>query len=67
MRIISALVLLCGMSTANAGSSCLVHWDKAGEEAIQRLVALVQIITTAPPGNETRVVEYLEGVRAAAG
>lgn len=59
MRIISGLVLLCGMAAANAQQSYLVDWDAAGEEAVQHLVELVQINTTNPPGNETLVVEYL--------
>lgn len=47
------------MATASAQQSYLVDWDKAGEEAIQHLVKLVQIDTTNPPGNETLAVEYL--------
>ena len=42
MRIISALLLLYGVSAANAQQSFLVDWDEAGEEAIQHLVELVQ-------------------------
>ena len=67
MIIISVLVLLYAVSTANAQPSCLVNWDEEGEEAIQRLDALVPINTTNPPGNEMRVAEYLGGVLAAAG
>ena len=67
MRIISALLLLCGVSAASAQHTYLVDWDEAGEEAIQHLIELVQINTTNPPGNETLVVEYLEGVLAAEG
>ena len=67
MRIISALVLLCLVSTANTQQSYLVDWDDVGEEAIQHLIDLVQINTTNPPGNETLVVEYLERVLTAEG
>jgi len=42
MRIISALVLLCWVSAANAQQTYLVDWDEAGEDAIQHLVELVQ-------------------------
>ena len=42
MRIISALLLLYGVSAANAQQSFLVDWDEAGEETIQHLVELVQ-------------------------
>jgi acetylornithine deacetylase/succinyl-diaminopimelate desuccinylase-like protein len=62
MRIISALVLLCGAATASAQQSYLIDWDEVGEEAIEHFVDLVQINTTNPPGNETRVLDYLKGV-----
>ena len=42
MRIISALVLLCWVSAANAKQTYLVDGDEAGEEAIQHLVELAQ-------------------------
>lgn len=64
MRIISVLVFLCCVATANAQQSYLIDWEEVGEEAIQHLVELVQINTTNPPGNETEVVEYLEGTLA---
>lgn len=67
MRIISGLVLLCSISTANAQQSYLVDWDVAGEEAIRHLVELVQIDTTNPPGNETLVVDYLKAELAKEG
>jgi len=67
MRIISALVLLCGVSAAHSQPSCVANGDDAGEKAIQHLVALVPMNATKPPDCETRVVEYLEGVLAAAG
>lgn len=62
MRIISALVFLCGAAAANAQQSYLIDWDEVGEEAIQHLVDLVQINTTNPPGKETLVVDYIKGV-----
>lgn len=58
------LVFLCCVATANAQQSYLIDWEEVGEEAIQHLVELVQINTTNPPGNETEVVEYLEGTLA---
>ena len=67
MRIISSLVFLCGMATANAQQSYLIDWGEAGEEAVQHLVELVQINTTNPPGNETLVVDYLQAELAAEG
>ena len=64
MRIISALLILSASLPASAQQSYIIDWDAVGEEAVQHLVDLVRIDTTNPPGNETLVVEYLEGVLA---
>ena len=64
MRIISALLVLSVSLPASAQQSYIIDWDAVGEEAVQHLVDLVRIDTTNPPGNETLVVEYLEGVLA---
>jgi acetylornithine deacetylase/succinyl-diaminopimelate desuccinylase-like protein len=45
----------------------LVDWDAAGEEALNHLSELVQIDSRNPPGNETRVAEYLKAVLEAEG
>src|SRR5579871_1047246 len=37
-------------------------WPKVNEEALRNFQALVQIDSTDPPGNETRVVDYVKGV-----
>ena len=37
-------------------------WPKIDEEAIRHFQALVQIDSTDPPGNETKVVEYVKKV-----
>ena len=37
-------------------------WSKINEEALRHFTALVQIDSTDPPGNETRVAEYVKGV-----
>jgi acetylornithine deacetylase/succinyl-diaminopimelate desuccinylase-like protein len=42
-------------------------WSKVNEEAMRHFQALVQIDTTDPPGNETRVVEYVKKVLDAEG
>src|ERR1700722_2312654 len=42
-------------------------WPKVNEEAMRHFQALVRIDTTDPPGNETRVVEYLKKVFDAEG
>jgi acetylornithine deacetylase/succinyl-diaminopimelate desuccinylase-like protein len=62
MRIISALFVLSLSTASTAQQSYIIDWDEVGEEAVQHLVDLVRIDTTNPPGNETRVVEYLERV-----
>ncbi len=67
MRIISALLIFGLSLNANAQQTFLIDWDEVGEEAIQHLVELVQINTTNPPGNETRVVSYLQTVLDAEG
>ena len=35
-------------------------WTKVHEEAMRHFRALVQIDSTDPPGNETRVIDYLK-------
>src|SRR3984893_4988754 len=42
-------------------------WSKVNLEAMRHFQALVQIDTTDPPGNETRVVEYVKKVLEAEG
>jgi acetylornithine deacetylase/succinyl-diaminopimelate desuccinylase-like protein len=42
-------------------------WPKVNEEAIRHFQALVQIDSTDPPGNETKVVEYVKKVLDAEG
>ena len=42
-------------------------WPKVNDEAMRLLQALVQIDSTNPPGNETRVVEYVKKVFDAEG
>lgn len=52
---------------AYAQDRYLVDWDAAGAEAVDLLVDLVRIDSTNPPGNESRVVEYLGRVLDEAG
>jgi acetylornithine deacetylase/succinyl-diaminopimelate desuccinylase-like protein len=44
-----------------------VDWKAQQAETLARFRALVQIDSSSPPGNETKVVEYLKGVFAEAG
>ncbi|MGI9222353.1 MAG: M20/M25/M40 family metallo-hydrolase [Woeseiaceae bacterium] len=67
MRSFAAFLLLAFSFSANAQVDYLVDWDAVGEEATGYLVDLVQIDSSNPPGNETRVVEFLQDVFAHAG
>src|SRR5258708_2010095 len=42
-------------------------WEKVNEEAMRHFQGLVRIDTTDPPGNETRVVDYVKKVLEAEG
>jgi len=42
-------------------------WSKVNPEALRHFQALIRLDTTDPPGNETRVVEYLKKVLDAEG
>jgi acetylornithine deacetylase/succinyl-diaminopimelate desuccinylase-like protein len=55
------LLLLAFGSTAS-GQSATIDWEKQKAEILQHYRALVQINSSSPPGNETRVVEYLKKV-----
>ncbi|MBP1716325.1 MAG: peptidase, partial [Deltaproteobacteria bacterium] len=39
-----------------------VSWDRVEKETLDHFLALVRTDTSSPPGNETRVAEYLKGV-----
>jgi len=67
MRLIFILFVTLTVSTTNAEEAFLVNWEDVGAEAVGHLVDLIQIDTSNPPGNETLVVEYLEGVLAIEG
>src|ERR1700676_98014 len=56
--------LLLGAALLHAQSP---DWPKLNQEAMRHFQALVQLDTTNPPGNETRVVEYLKKVLEAEG
>ena len=67
---VAALLAAAGLAlpvAAPAQDRWLVDWDVTGREAVDRLVDLVRIESVNPPGNESRVVEYLESVLAAEG
>src|SRR6266700_6539195 len=43
------------------------YWPKLNDEAMRHFQALIQLDTTDPPGNETKVVEYVKKVLEAEG
>jgi len=63
----AATLWFLASGSALAEQAYLVDWDETGEEAIQHLVDLVRIDTSNPPGNETRVTDYLAAELAAEG
>lgn len=67
MRLLLSVLLVLATSIASAQQSFLIDWDEVGEESIDHLIKLIRIDTSNPPGNETAVVRYLEGVLAAEG
>src|SRR5580658_7638453 len=65
MQIRLFLAALCAACcSANAQTP---DWPKVNDEAMRHLQALIQIDSTNPPGNETRVVEYVKKVFDAEG
>src|SRR5579859_3086569 len=54
--------LFCGFVSAQT-----LDWRAINEETLRHYQALVQLDTTNPPGNETRVVDYVKKVLEAEG
>ena len=52
---------------ALSASAQTMDWSKIDEEAMRHFQALVRIDSTDPPGNETRVAEYVKKVLEAEG
>lgn len=63
--VLAAAALLPALATGQ--DRYPVDWDATGREAVDLLVDLVRIDSTNPPGNESRVVEYLASVLEAEG
>jgi acetylornithine deacetylase/succinyl-diaminopimelate desuccinylase-like protein len=61
LRVVCAVAFLLPISlSAQAPKSALPDFAKAREEAVKTLQDLVRIDTSNPPGNETKVAEYLK-------
>ncbi|HXJ38806.1 MAG TPA: M20/M25/M40 family metallo-hydrolase [Bryobacteraceae bacterium] len=63
MRFLPLLALACSVTVA----AQTPDWARVNEEALRHFQALVRIDSTDPPGNETRVVDYLKKVLDAEG
>ncbi len=59
------LLAFCAASLASGQTS--IDWEKQRAETLQHFRALVQIDSRNPPGNETKVVEYLKKTLEAEG
>src|SRR3984893_4635017 len=59
MRSLFVLALLGAFVPARAQTP---DWSKVNGEAMRHFQALVQIDSTDPPGNETRVVDYVRKI-----
>ena len=64
MRSLSRLALIAVILPAAAQTP---DWSKVNEEAMRHFQALVRIDSTDPPGNETRVAEYVKQTLEAEG
>ena len=62
MRLFLILFLLFSISPLNAQQKYLIDWQEIGEESIGHLVDLIQIKSINPPGNETKVTDYLSNI-----
>src|SRR5436305_9480121 len=60
MRIRLAFVILCAASFSIHAQT--PDWAKVNPEVMRHFEALVRIDSTDPPGNETRVVDYIKKV-----
>ena len=66
MRLILAVSLIVllplAFSSSVVAQGPVIDWEKQKAEILQHYRALVQINSSSPPGNETKVVEYLKKV-----
>ena len=65
--LIGVWTLWLALASTTATQTPAVDWEKQKAEILQHYRALVQINTSSPPGNETKVVEYLKKVLDAEG
>src|SRR6186997_2107493 len=65
--LIGVWTLQLALASTAATQTPSIDWEKQQPEILRHYRALVQINTSSPPGNETKVVEYLEKVLSAEG
>jgi acetylornithine deacetylase/succinyl-diaminopimelate desuccinylase-like protein len=65
----ASLIVLCSLVVISSAApqKQVIDWEKQRPEILQHYRALVQLNTSSPPGNETKVVEYLKRVFEAEG
>src|SRR5262249_57395306 len=60
--IFAAVLAAVACASAARAQAPPVHWERQKAETLQHFMALVRFDTSNPPGNETKVVEYLKKV-----
>src|SRR6201981_1824526 len=61
------ILLIAGALLPSLTIAQTPDWSKINDEAMRHFQALVRIDSTDPPGNETKVVEYVKQVLEAEG
>ncbi len=56
------LIIFFAMASAAFGADYPVNWSEVRQETLRHFVALIQMDTTNPPGNETQAARYVEQV-----
>ena len=67
MRITLAIAVLSLPLVTTAQDRFLIDWDAIGDESVDYIVDLIRFDSSNPPGNETRVANYLKDVLASEG
>ena len=53
---------MAGSTSAARAQTAAIDWDKQKSETLQHFLALLRIDSSNPPGNETKVADYLKRV-----
>ena len=60
-------LMISGTGLASAQTPANLDWNKVNDELMKHFQAMVRIDTQDPPGNETKVVDYIKQVLEAEG